>query len=55
MLIALDAHYASRLMKLKFMNVMKFSLGGEKKSHCVFTEKKSLCHEDRISHLCLAI
>lgn len=43
-------------MKLKFMNVMKFSLAGEKKkSHCIFTEKKWLCYKVRISYLYLGI
>jgi len=44
-----------RLMKLKFMNVMKFSLVGEKKATAFSLEKKSLCYKDRISHLCLAV
>lgn len=39
--IAVAAHSVSRWIKLKFMNVMKFSLAGEEKKATTFSLKKN--------------
>lgn len=43
-LIALAAHAVRRLMKLKFMNVMKFSLAGKKKKSAFSLKKMAMLH-----------
>lgn len=55
MLIALDAHYMSR-MNLKLMKIVKFSLVGKKNPTAfLLKKKKPLCYRDGFSHLYLAM